>query len=125
MMAKAKQASEKTDIAKFIIEAIQDKKGKEIKLVDLRNVSGAVCDYFIICHGESSTQIQAIAESVEKKVKSDLNEFPYGKEGLQNSEWILLDYVDVVVHLFRRETREFYGIEDLWGDAEITAIAES
>ncbi|MBL4715614.1 MAG: ribosome silencing factor [Bacteroidetes bacterium] len=123
-MVKAKQASEKTNITKFIIEAIQDKKGKEIKLVDLRSVSGAICDYFIICHGESSTQIQAIAESVEKRVKINLNEFPYSKEGIENSEWILLDYVDVVVHLFRRETREFYGIEDLWGDAEITEIEE-
>jgi len=123
-VVKAKQASEKTNITKFIIEAIQDKKGKEIKLVDLRSVSGAICDYFIICHGESSTQIQAIAESVEKRVKINLNEFPYSKEGIENSEWILLDYVDVVVHLFRRETREFYGIEDLWGDAEITEIEE-
>ncbi len=105
------------------VEGIQEVKGKEISILDLRGIHNRVCDYYIICQADSSTQVNAIAGSVETMVKKRVGERPYHTEGFQNSEWILVDYVTVVVHVFQSEVREFYNLESLWADAEVTNIA--
>lgn len=111
-------------LAESVIKGIQEKKGKEIVCLDLRNIENAVCDYFIICHGDSSTQVAAIADSVDHEVGKDTGQDPWHSEGYENAEWILLDYVDVVVHVFQKQIRDFYKLEKLWGDAELTVIPE-
>jgi len=107
---------------KYIVKGIQEKKGLDIVILNLKNVDNAVADYFVICTGNSDSQIDAITDSVEKEVVEGLKESPWHREGFQNKEWILLDYVNVVVHVFRKDVRSFYGLEDLWGDAEISEI---
>jgi len=120
---KKKVTDTSAQLAACIIEAIKEKKGSEIVSLNLKNIPNSVCEYFIVCTGDSSTQVSAIAGSIEEIVKKELNEFPWHKEGFQNSEWILLDYVTVVVHIFQPEARNFYRIEKLWSDAEINVIA--
>ncbi len=100
-----------------IVKGIQEVKGREIVHLDLRHVPNTVCDHFIICHGDSDTQVEAIATSVEKFGLQQAGEKPWHVEGVNNAEWVLLDYVDVVVHVFHREKRGFYALEDLWADA--------
>lgn len=112
-------------LSKIIIEGMEEKKASDIVLMDLREVKGSVSDFFILCSGNSDTQIQAIAESIEDEVRKNSEERPWRKEGLTNKEWILLDYVSVVAHVFRKDKREFYALEDLWGDAKTTPIAQS
>lgn len=121
-MVKNKNVRESTSISELIIHGIQEKKGNEIVRLDLRNIHSSVADYFVICHAESSTQLKAIAQSVEEEVFKALKTEPWRKEGLQQAEWIIIDYVDVVVHIFKTDKREFYGIEDLWGDAEMQSF---
>ena len=104
-------------LIEVIIEGIEDVKGNEISLLDLTELENRVCDYFIICDGNSNTQVSAIINSVTKKVSKKLKDKPWGIEGTENAEWILLDYVDVVVHVFQKTKREFYDLEGLWGDA--------
>ena len=101
----------------MVIEAILKIKGKEVVDLDLSNLSDAVADHFIVCHGDSSTQVNAIADNVYKEVKDALGLLPKGQEGKANAEWIILDYFDVVVHVFYNETREYYQLEELWSDA--------
>ncbi|MCH7536138.1 MAG: ribosome silencing factor [Bacteroidetes bacterium] len=107
-----------------IITGMQEKKGEKITSLNLLKIHNAVCDYFIICHGNSNTQVDAISGSIEEQVKKEMGEKPWQKEGFDNSEWVLLDYVNVVVHIFQKETRLFYNIEELWADAEIILIEE-
>ena len=118
-MVKNKALSESAYISELAIYGIQEKKGNDIVRLDLRNIFSSVSDYFVICHADSSTQVKAIANSVEEEIFKATQQEPWGKEGLEYGEWILLDYVDIVVHIFRTDKREFYGVEDLWGDAEI------
>ena len=106
---------------KTIIQAIQQKKGESIVSLDLRKIPEAVSDFFIICQATSSTQVKAIADSVEEEIYKTTQTNPWRKEGLESAEWIILDYFDIVVHIFKTEKRDFYGIEDLWGDAESTS----
>jgi ribosome-associated protein len=106
-------------ISELVIHGMQEKKGNEIVRLDLRNIHSSVADYFVICHAESSTQVKAIAASIEEEVDKGLNQSPWRVEGLSHGEWIILDYIDVVVHIFKTEKRQFYGIEELWGDAEM------
>lgn len=106
-----------------IVEGMQEKKAKEIVCIDLRNIKNAITDFFVICHADSKAHIDAIAKSVEEFVYKKKGEEAFHREGMANSEWILLDYLNVVVHIFRSEQREFYGIERLWADAEIQRIA--
>lgn len=110
----------KEAINDIIIDAIQDKKGKNIIKLDLRLLGDAPTDFFIICEGDSSTQVRAISENIAKKVKEQSGIHPSHKEGFQGSKWILLDYFDTIVHVFYPETRQFYEIEDLWSDAKST-----
>ncbi len=100
-----------------IIKGIEDVKGKEIEILDLRKIENTVCDYFIICNGTSNTQVNAIVNSIQKGVSKSIQEKPWHVEGYNNAEWVLLDYVHVVVHVFQKHIREFYDIEGLWGDA--------
>ena len=110
---------ESTTTAEAIIYGIQEKKGEEIVCLDLRKIKSAVTDYFIVCHAKSRTQVEAIAKSMEEEVYKKLKISPWHKEGFENAEWILVDYVTVVVHVFQEEKRQFYGIEKLWADAKI------
>ena len=107
---------------KYIVKGIQEKKGQDVVILDLTGIGNAIADYFIICTGSSDTQVDAISDSVEKEVLEGAKEKPWHREGIQNKEWILLDYVNVVVHIFKTNIRSFYGLEDLWGDADITRI---
>lgn len=114
--------TEKNELLSAVIRGLQEIKGHDIVQVDLREINGSVCDYFVICHGTSNTQAQALAESVEREVFKSVGEGPHSKEGTDNAEWILLDYFDVVVHVFQREAREFYALEKLWADADVKEI---
>jgi len=118
-MVKTKKVGQSTYISELAIHGIQEKKGNDIVRLDLRNLNSSVTDYFVICHADSSTQVKAIANSIEDEIFKATQQEPWRKEGLEYGEWILLDYVDLVIHVFRTDKREFYGVEELWGDAEI------
>jgi len=111
-------------LLQHIIEGLQEKKGREIINIDLSKLDYTPCYNFIICHGDSGSQVKALAESVEEKVNTALHLKLGHREGHENARWILLDYGSVVVHIFQREDREYYRLEDLWGDADITLIKE-
>jgi len=111
-------------LLKVLIDAIQKKKGKDIVVVDLQGLDQAVCDYFIICHGDSNTQVNAIADSVEELAIKNAETRPRCIEGIQNAQWVLLDFFDIVVHVFQKEYRTFYQLEDLWSDGKIERIKE-
>ena len=108
-----------------IIGGIEEVKGKEITILDLRDIENTVCDYFIVCEGTSNTQVNAIVSSIQKQVSKTLKDKPWHVEGSDNAEWILMDYVNVVVHVFQKHIREYYDIESLWGDAKTTQIETS
>lgn len=110
-------------LADIAVKGILEKKGKNITCLNLKNIPNSVCDYFIICEGDSTTQVDAIAHSVEEEIKKATGEKPYHSEGFENSEWILIDYVTVVVHVFQKHIREFYNLESLWADAEVQEFA--
>jgi ribosome-associated protein len=118
-MVKNKAINESTYISELAIHGIQEKKGNDIVRLDLRNIHSSVSDYFVICHADSATQVKAIANSIEDEIHKAIQQDPWRKEGLEYGEWILLDYVNVVIHVFRTDKREFYGVEELWGDAEV------
>lgn len=124
MIKKVSEAKTSAMLADIVIKGIQEKKGKNIICLNLKGVQNAVTDYFIICHGDSNTQVEAIANSVDYEVKKSTGENPWHKEGFQNAEWILVDYVNVVVHIFQKDFRDFYNLEKLWGDAEVIEIKE-
>ena len=105
-----------------IIEGILQVKGLDTSILNLKKIETAVCKYFVICSGTSNTHVSSIADSVKKNVSKEVQEKPWHIEGLNTSEWILMDYSDIVVHVFQQETREFYRLEDLWGDAKIRKI---
>lgn len=120
--AKSKRSADEL-IVDTAVEGILKVKGSNISILDLREIEHRVCDYYIICEANSTTQVNAIAGSVEERVKKKRKERPFHSEGFQNSEWILIDYVTVVVHVFQTEMREFYDLESLWADAKLTQIA--
>ena len=105
-----------------IINGIQEKKGKNITVIDLKGIPGVICDFFVICEGNSSTQVAAVAESIEHVVKKDTKESPIRVQGQRLAEWIGIDYGDIIVHVFLPEMRSFYNIENLWSDAKIETI---
>lgn len=109
-----------TDLA---IKGLQELKGQNIIRMDLRNVDGAITDYFVICTGTSDRHVGSLAESAMKFVREGASDKPINKEGLSEGKWVLLDYVNIVVHIFQQETRDFYRLEALWGDAETEKIA--
>ena len=101
-----------------IINAIQDVKGKEIISLDLRKIDSAICKYFVICTGTSNTHVNSIESNIKKTISRDLGEKPFHIEGNNIGEWVLMDYSDIIVHVFQKKTRAFYNIEDFWGDAK-------
>ncbi|AMC10577.1 ribosome-associated protein IOJAP [Lutibacter profundi] len=108
-----------------ILKAIDEVKGLDIQLLDLREIENTVCDYFIISTGTSNTHVNAISSAIQKQVGKISKEKPWHVEGEGNAEWILIDYVNVVVHVFQKQIRDYYDIESLWGDAKITEIASA
>lgn len=104
----------------LIIDAIQDVKGSNIIKLDLRKLGDAPTDFFIVCEGDSNTQVSAIASNIQRRVKEELSIFPAHVEGKQGAFWVLVDYFNTVVHIFHPEKRAFYELEDLWSDAEVT-----
>lgn len=111
-------------LSKEIIKGMQEKKAMNIVLMDLRKVKNAVADFFVICSGNSDKQLDAIADSIGEQVDKGLGEKPWHLEGKNNKEWVVLDYTNVVAHIFRRDRRDFYALEKLWGDADITEIED-
>ena len=122
-MVKDKEFNTKTLIDN-IVEGIQRKKGKDITIIDLTELSSPLCDQFVICHAGSNKQVVAIAESVEQVLKEEMNLKAWHKEGYQNAQWVLLDYGYALVHVFQQETRAFYRLEDLWADGNFTKIED-
>ena len=108
-----------------IIDALENIKGEDIRILDLRDIENAVCKYFIICSGGSNTQVNALSRSVQKQVSKSIREKPLQIEGTETAEWVLLDYIDIVVHIFQKSVREYYDVESLWGDAKLTEIASN
>ena len=123
MVKKSLKKEESQDLMGCIIEAMQDKMAKDICVIGFSKMTNMVADYFVICHADSPPQMEAIADAVERKTKTVLKTRPWSSEGFENKEWVLLDYVDVVVHIFREDRRFFYNIESLWADAEIKKIS--
>jgi ribosome-associated protein len=120
MGRKRKTSTDK--LTETIIDAIKEKKGKDILKIDLAKLTNPVCKQFIICHADSNTQVNAIAEMIEVAVKKSMSERAWKKEGTENAQWIILDYVDVVVHVFQSPYREYYSLEKLWADGSITTV---
>ncbi len=121
-MRKTKSISESELLAKAIVEGMQENKAKDIVVLDLRHLDSAVCDFFVICSGDSSTHVDGISNAVTRYTRKTLKEKPWHVEGKTNSEWILLDYINVVGHIFYKDARSFFEIEDLWADAKRTDI---
>jgi ribosome-associated protein len=113
------------EVCQLVVKGMLEKKAIDVVVLDLRQVKNAIADFFVICSGNSDTQIDAIAESVDQEVWKGSQTNPWHKEGREHKEWILLDYVDVVAHIFKKDRRDYYKLEELWGDAEITVVDEA
>ena len=118
-MAKKKKEITSEGLTELIVEAIREKKGKEIVTINFRDTDNSLTDFFVICHGTSTAQVEAIADNIPDYLRKKAGLKPWHSEGFQNAEWILLDYVDVVVHVFLDTSRKFYKIENLWADAKV------
>ena len=116
--------NEAETLVKTITEGIQEKKGKNIVIADLTAIDDTICSYFVICQGNSPSQVTAIVDSVKEYVHKEINDKPTGIDGLRNAEWVAMDYSDVLVHVFLPETRNFYNLEHLWADAKLTQIPD-
>lgn len=123
-MAKKRKGGDSKKLCEAIVKGMQEKKAIDILVMDLRKVKNAVADFFVICSGGSDKQLDAIADSVDEEVFKTVKENPWHVEGKNNKEWMLLDYFDVVAHIFKKEKREFFALEKLWGDAEMTEIQD-
>ena len=124
MQRKTREGISSEKLSELVVAGMLDKKALDVTVLDLREIKHAVADFFVICSGNSDTQVDAIADSVEDQVKKNSGQNPWKREGFQQKEWILIDYVDVVVHIFSKEKRIFYGLEELWADAKITTLTE-
>ena len=123
-MGKKKEVKKDEPLINCIVEAILEKKGKEVTSLEIGKIPNAVCDYFIICHADSTTQVNAIADNIEGKVRKELGEKVWKTAGYDNSIWIVLDFVNVVVHVFQTEWRSFYKIEELWADGKLVTYTD-
>lgn len=121
-MAKKKAGSSSEKLSQVIVKGMQEKKAIDIVVLDLRKAKNSVADFFVICSGNSARQLDAIADEIDRMVLATLKENPWHIEGKHNKEWMLLDYITVVAHIFQNERRSFYTLEELWGDATITQI---
>ncbi|MEQ9289018.1 MAG: ribosome silencing factor [Cyclobacteriaceae bacterium] len=122
-MQQSKGELKSEELSGLVVNGMSEKKASDIRIMDLREVKNAVADFFVICSANSDTQIDAISDSVEQEVYKATQTNPWKKEGKTNREWVLIDYVDVVAHIFKKDKREFYSLEKLWGDAQITEVA--
>jgi len=123
-MAKKKKGVDAEKLSEAIVKGMLEKKASDIVVMDLRQVKNAVADFFVICSGSSDKQLEAISESIDEQVFKIVKEKPWHMEGKNNKEWMILDYISVVSHIFRKDRRQFYALEKLWGDAEITEIED-
>jgi ribosome-associated protein len=123
-MAKRRKVDHAEKLSQLVVKGMQEKKATNIVVMDLRNVKNAVAEFFVICSGNSDKQLDAIADSIDQEVFKGLKENPWHAEGKNNKEWMLLDYTNVVAHIFKKDRRSFYTLEKLWGDAEITEIED-
>lgn len=123
-MAKKKKGADAEKLSNAIVKGMQEKKASDIVVMDLRQVKNAVADFFVICSGSSDKQLEAISDSIDEQVFKIVKEKPWHMEGKNNKEWMILDYISVVSHIFRQDRRQFYALEKLWGDAEITEIED-
>ena len=124
-MAKKRKGASSEILSEVIVKGMLEKKAADIVVMDLRKVKNSIADFFVICSGNSDKQIDAIADSIDEEVFKTLKENVWHSEGKNNKEWMLLDYIDVVAHVFRKDRREFYSLERLWGDADIREVKES
>ena len=120
-----KREASADELIALILHGIEEVKGLDINLLDLRAIDNTVCGYFVICNGTSNTHVNAIVNSIQKTVSKAINDKPWHVEGSENAEWVLMDYVNVVVHVFQKHVREYYDIEGLWGDAKVTLVESS
>lgn len=114
----------KNELVNSIIQGIQDKKGSQIVVADLRNIDGTICQYFVICQGNSPQQVEAITTSVGDYLRENNGEKPVNVVGLNNAQWVAMDYVDIMVHIFLPDVRQYYDLENLWQDAQLTHIPD-
>ncbi len=120
-----KRKASADELIALILHGIEEVKGLDINILDLREIDNTVCDYFVLCNGTSNTHVNAIVNSIQKTVSKAIQDKPWHIEGSDNAEWVLMDYVNVVVHVFQKQAREFYDIEGLWGDAKVTLVESS
>ncbi len=124
-MAKKRKGASSEILSETIVKGMLEKKAADVVVMDLRKVKNSIADFFVICSASSDKQVDAIADSIDQEVFKALKEKVWHSEGKNNKEWMLLDYIDVVAHVFRKDRREFYSLERLWGDADIREIKES
>jgi len=124
MIKKITEKTESAMLADIVINAIHEKKGEQVVKIDMRPINSPIADFFIVCQGTNRTQVEAIADSIDEEVRKAIGIRPSHLEGRENAEWMLIDYFDVVVHIFQPETRGFYKLESLWADADITEVPE-
>ncbi|RED99523.1 ribosome silencing factor [Marinoscillum furvescens] len=120
MQQVAKEAINSKKLSELVVQGMLEKKASDVVVMDLREVKNAIADFFVLCSGNSDTQIDAISDSIEEQVHKHSQQNPWRREGKENNEWIIIDYVDVVAHVFNKDKRAFYALEELWGDAKIT-----
>jgi ribosome-associated protein len=123
-MTKKLKKHDSEKLCSAIVDGMQEVKASEIVVMDMRAIKNAVADFFVICSGGSDKQVDAIAQSIDKEVFKKIQENPWHTEGKNNKEWLILDYISVVAHVFRKDRRQFYSLERLWGDAQITEIED-
>lgn len=121
----SKPRSTEDSLISNIVYGIENVKGLDVSILDLRDIENTVCRYFVVCTGSSNTHVNAIVSAIKKSVSKELKEKPFQTEGNENAEWVLIDYIDVVVHVFQKQIREYYNIEELWGDAKTTKVASN
>ena len=121
----SKPRSTEDPLISNIVGGIENVKGLDVSILDLRDIENTVCRYFIVCTGSSNTHVSAIVSAIKKTVSKEMKEKPFHIEGNENAEWVLIDYINVVVHVFQKHVREFYDLESLWGDAKIKKIAST
>ena len=121
----SKPRSTEDSLISNIVYGIENVKGLDVSILDLRDIENTVCKYFVVCTGSSNTHVSAIVSAIKKTVSKELEEKPFHTEGNENAEWVLIDYINVVVHVFQKQIREYYNIEELWGDAKTTKVASN
>jgi ribosome-associated protein len=121
-MVKKRKGVDSETLSDVIVKGMQEKKASDIVVMDLRKIKNAVADFFVICSGNSDKQLDAISDSIDAEVFKNFQENPWHTEGKNNKEWMLLDYINVVAHVFRKDRRAYYALERLWGDADITEV---